>query len=39
MDGFVSMGRGREFEKRHREPIPMEEIIGLEIDFFQQIHK
>lgn len=27
------------FEKRHREPIPMEEIIGLEIDFFQQIHK
>lgn len=22
------------FEKRHREPIPMEEIIGLEIAFF-----
>ncbi len=26
-------------EKRHREPIPMKEIIGLEIDFFQQMQK
>lgn len=26
-------------ERRHREPIPMKEIIGLEIDFFQQMQK
>jgi hypothetical protein len=26
-------------EKRHRQAIPMKEIIGLEMDFFQQIQK
>ena len=27
------------FEKRHRKPIPMKELIGLEMDFLQQIGK
>jgi hypothetical protein len=27
------------FEKRYRKPIPMKELIGLEIDFLQQIGK